>query len=79
LTNSTIALIAARAFTGIAAAMILLLRYRLLPRPSRMNERLRAFSIWALSFSLGFAVGHSSVVSIATWIMAACLSRQISP
>jgi len=54
LTNSTIALIAARAFTGIAAAMILPSTLSLITTTFEDDERLRAFSIWGVYFSLGF-------------------------
>src|SRR5579859_2985797 len=57
LATSVIALMAARAFTGIAAAMMLPSTLSLITTTFEDEERLQAFSIWASIFSLGFAVG----------------------
>jgi len=57
LANSTITLMAARAFTGIGAAMMLPSTLSLITTTFVDDERLQAFSIWASIFSLGFAVG----------------------
>jgi len=48
---------AARAFLGIAAAMMLPSTLSLITTTFEGEERLRAFSTWASIFSLGFAVG----------------------
>src|SRR5579859_805077 len=55
--GSTLTLLAARAFLGIAAAMILPSTLSLITTTFENEERLQAFSIWASIFSLGFAVG----------------------
>lgn len=55
--TSTISLMAARAFLGIAAAMVLPSTLSLITTTFEDDERLRAFSVWASIFSLGFAVG----------------------
>lgn len=55
--NSTVTLLAARAFLGIAAAMILPSTLSLITTMFEDEERLYAFSIWASIFSLGFALG----------------------
>ncbi len=57
LSDSVPTLIAARAFLGIAAAMVLPSTLSLITTTFEDAERLRAFSIWASIFSLGFAVG----------------------
>ena len=55
--SSTVTLLAARAFLGIAAAMMLPSTLSLITTTFVDEERLRAFSIWASIFSLGFAFG----------------------
>ena len=57
LANSTLTLMAARAFLGIAAAMMLPSTLSLITTTFVGDERLRAFSTWASIFSLGFAFG----------------------
>ncbi len=57
LANSTGTLMAARAFLGIAAAMMLPSTLSLITTTFEDEERLQAFSIWASIFSLGFAFG----------------------
>ena len=57
LSNSTLTLLAARAFLGIAAAMILPSTLSIITTMFVDEERLRAFSIWASIFSLGLAIG----------------------
>ncbi len=55
--NTTATLLVARAFLGIAAAMMLPSTLSLITTTFVDEERLRAFSIWASIFSLGFAIG----------------------
>ncbi len=55
--TSTPTLMGARAFLGIAAAMMLPSTLSLITTTFEGEERLRAFSTWASIFSLGFAVG----------------------
>lgn len=57
LANSTLTLILARGFLGIAGAMVLPSTLSIITTTFDGPERLRAFSIWASIFSLGFAVG----------------------
>jgi EmrB/QacA subfamily drug resistance transporter len=55
--TTTLGLMAARAFLGIAAAMMLPSTLSLITTTFVDSERLQAFSIWASIFSLGFAFG----------------------
>lgn len=57
LSNSVVTLMAARAFLGIAAAMMLPSTLSLVSTTFDGEERLRAFSVWASIFSIGFAFG----------------------
>jgi EmrB/QacA subfamily drug resistance transporter len=57
LANSTLTLILARGFLGIAGAMVLPSTLSIITTTFDGAERLRAFSIWASIFSLGFGIG----------------------